>query len=176
MDVTEFEKFLTLYEKDIYNFCLYLARNQQAAEDLYQETMLFAFETRADIDNLQNPKSYVLAIAAGKWKNSVRKAGRRAEIAPEIPLDSAFNAASPAENPTQNLERQELNACIQKGLDTLKEKVRIPLIMHYYEDFSLEEIAAALDIPTGTVKSRLHTGRKILKKFLEKGGIHEYQE
>ncbi|MCL1987231.1 MAG: RNA polymerase sigma factor [Firmicutes bacterium] len=176
MDVAKFEQFLTLYEKDIYTFCLYLARNQQAAEDLYQETILFAFEKCAEIDFQKNPKSYLLAIAAGKWKNAVRKASWRAKIAPELPLDFTLNASDNANDLSHNLEKQELQTAINKGLNALTEKLRVPLILHYYEDLSIEEIAGILEIPAGTIKSRLHNARKTMKKFLEREGINEYRE
>ncbi|MCL2014730.1 MAG: RNA polymerase sigma factor [Defluviitaleaceae bacterium] len=174
MDAAEFENFLTLYEKDIYTFCRYLAKNQQAAEDLYQETVLFAFEKRDDIDAARNPKSFLLAVAAGKWKSIVRKASRRANIAPEFPLEP--NIIDTAQTPAQLLEQKELTANVIAVVNRLNEKLRIPLILHYYNDFSIEEIAAALEIPAGTVKSRLHKARKTLKNLLEKEGINGYRE
>ncbi|MCL1995941.1 MAG: RNA polymerase sigma factor [Defluviitaleaceae bacterium] len=179
MNIAEFENFLETYEKDIYSFCLYLTQNLQEAEDLYQEVVLFAFERRADISfetNIaegKNPKSYMLAVAAGKWKNISRKRIRRAKIVPEIPLDPELNIADTNHNkePGYRLEQKEIQACINRGLNALKEKLRIPLIMYYYDDFSVGEIAKALKVPEGTIKSRLHKGRKTLEKFLEKEGF-----
>ena len=170
MDAIEFEKFLQAYERDLYSFCRYLAVNIHTANDLYQETVLHAFEGIAQIDASKNPKSYLFSIAVGKWKNFSRKVNRRTAIAPEIELETAIWATDGTE-PESIAEQNELNRCIQSGLADMKDKFRVPLLLFYFDNFSLEDIAVTCKIPTGTVKSRLHKGRALLKKTLEKEGF-----
>ena len=170
MNALEFERLLEVYGRDVYSFCRYLSNDGHIAADLYQETALAAFEMMGRIDSSQNPKSLLLSIAVGKWKNMRRKAVRRQGIAPEIPLDDAQSTNSanpPAEAALTNLQRES----IQKALSHIKDKFRVPLILHYFDDSPLETIAAILQIPVGTVKSRLHKGRALLKTALEKEGI-----
>ena len=170
MDAAGFEQFLQIYERDLYSFCRYLAMDIHTANDLYQETVLHAFEGMARIDVSKNPKSYLFSIAVGKWKNMSRKVNRRNAIAPEMTLETAIKVAGGAE-PESLAEQNEINRCIQKGLTDMKDKFRVPLLLFYFEDFSLEDIAALCKIPVGTVKSRLHKGRALLKKTLEKEGF-----
>ena len=73
----EFEQLVMNTGPDIYSFCLQLARNREEAEELYQETMLAAMERHRKIDTLQNPKSYLLGIAVGLWKNRRSRIARR---------------------------------------------------------------------------------------------------
>lgn len=170
MSISEFEKFLEQYEKDIYSFCRHLAMDSDIGWELYQETALAAFEMRGKINLESNPKSLLLSIAAGKWKNMRRKAARRQDIAPEVQLDLAWNAAEKSTTESE-AERKQRNRIICKALSEIKDKFRIPLILHYFDDMPTEAIGRVLKIPAGTVKSRLFKGRELLKKSLTKEGI-----
>lgn len=81
MNVTELEKCIELYGKDIYAFCRQLTYSQQEAEELYQDTFLKAMELLQKIDAGQNPKSYLLSIALRLWKNHKKKYATRKRIA-----------------------------------------------------------------------------------------------
>ena len=170
MDVSDFERFLQVHERDLYSFCRYLAMDIHVANDLYQETVLHAFEGIALIDVSKNPKSYLFSIAVGKWKNFSRKINRRKVVAPEITLETAIWATDGNE-PESLAEQNELKRCIQKCLKNMKDKFRVPLLLFYFDDFPIETIATLCEIPVGTVKSRLHKGRTLLKKNLEKEGF-----
>lgn len=174
MTVAEFEQFIETYERDVFTFCKYLAINQDTASDLYQETILAAFEMIARIDTTNNPKSFLLAIAAGKWKNMRRKIQRRQNIAPETPLEAWSNTSLLGENPTADAaQNAALQQAVHKAIAELKDKFRIPLILHYFDDYPTETIATICNIPTGTVKSRLHKARILVKKSMERSGVHE---
>ena len=81
MNVTELEKCIELYGKDIYAFCRQLTYSQQEAEELYQDTFLKAMELLQKIDAAENPKSYLLSIALRLWKNHKKKYACRKRIA-----------------------------------------------------------------------------------------------
>jgi len=172
MTVAEFEHFLEAYERDVFTFCRHLANNTDIAGDLYQETALAAFQMIDRIDKNSNPKSLLFAIAAGKWKNMRRKSFRRQSIAPELPLEDwadTATAQSPTEDAAQNALQQQ---AIHNAVAEMKDKFRVPLILHYFDNCPTEEIAQVCNIPVGTVKSRLHKARALLKKSLEKEGFH----
>jgi len=172
MTVAEFEHFLEAYERDVFTFCKHLAMNHDTASDLYQETALAAFEMMESIDKNNNPKSLLFAIAAGKWKNMRRKSHRRHAIAPELPLEDWTNTAT-APNPTEAAAQNMLQQReIATAISEMKDKFRIPLILHYFDDCPTQEIAEICKIPVGTVKSRLHKARELLKKSLEKESFH----
>jgi len=176
MTVAEFEHFLEAYERDVFTFCKYLvnsANSHYTAQDLYQETVLAAFEMIERIDISNNPKSLLLSIAAGKWKNMRRKLFRRQAIAPELPLED-WTGQPGLQNPTEEAaQNADLQRAIHAALAQMKDKFRIPLILHYFDNCPTEEIAKICNIPVGTVKSRLHKGRALLKTALERNGFHE---
>lgn len=153
---------------DIYRFCCILTGNKPDGDDLYQETFLKAVEKAQRIDSGQNPKAYLLATAAGLWKSRRRKLARRNRIAPVEQWDEAADGTEAQQAGAEELvlSREERHA-VREAVARLSPRLKLPLYMHYNAGMSLEDIAAALGIPAGTVKSRLHHARKALKKQLE---------
>ncbi len=172
MEASEFEKIITKYEKDIFNFCRHLTVEQDAAEELYQDTLLKAFEVCERIQGSDNPKSFILSIAIGKWKNHRRKTSRRRELVPQQSLEGQeLEVADSQISIQKQLEQQEDRKAVRTALMRVEEKFRIPLILLYQEEMKLDQIAIILKIPRGTVKSRLYKGRELLKQELEKEGF-----
>jgi len=167
--VAEFEQFLETHEQDVFTFCKHLAASHHTACDLYQETALAAFAMVKRLDTSHNPKAFLFAIAVGKWKNMRRKAARRQTIAPEIPLEQwqSTGGNSTEQAALDNLQQE----AIHRAVNSLDDKFRIPLILHYFGNHPLEAIAQVCDIPAGTVKSRLHKARALLAKILQKEGF-----
>ncbi|HBZ04010.1 MAG TPA: RNA polymerase subunit sigma-24 [Lachnospiraceae bacterium] len=165
MESVSIEKYIEEYGKDIYSFCMYLTKNRFDADDLYQQTFLVAYE-KGSIDSDKNPKSYLITIAVNIWNNQIRKTMWRRKKADIIQYDE--DALERIEDKDGSIEeelidKEEKNR-IRKIVDTLPDKMRIVILMFYMEDMSIEDIAAALKIPAGTVKSRLFKAKKILKE------------
>ena len=169
----EFEQLVMNTGPDIYAFCLQLTRNRDEAEELYQETMLAAMERHGKIDILQNPKSYLLGIAIGLWKNLRRRIARRNRILPQTSLDAQLEEVYPTES-TQSLEEEilegELQKVVRRMAEELPEKYRLVVYLYYSRQQKIEEIASMLHIPKGTVKSRLHKARSMMKDRMEAEG------
>jgi len=166
----EIDSLVTQYGKVVYRFCLRLAQNKYNADDLYQETFLKAVEMYNKIDKNNNPKGFLIAIAAGLWKNNRRKYERRQRIAPEEELNEelAYSTfCSYSATPEEIVILKERCKEIRTAADKLNDRLRIPLYMYYTAEMSVEDIAKALRIPKGTVKSRLHKARTYLKNTLE---------
>lgn len=178
MDAYEFERFFAEHERDLYSFCRYVAgiNAADAAGDLFQDTVLAAFEMRARIDSSQNPKAFLFSVAVGKWRNSRRKFWRRQTKIPEVPLEASHaEPHAPAESsPESHAQSAFVKTAIRRALAGLNDKFRLPLILHYFDEWGLETIAEICGVPKGTVKSRLFKGRALMKAALEKEGIHEY--
>ena len=165
MESVSIEKYIEEYGKDVYSFCMYLTKNRFDADDLYQQTFLVAYE-KGSIDSDKNPKSYLITIAVNIWNNQIRKTMWRRKKADIIQYDE--DALERIEDKDRSIEeeliyKEEKNR-IRKIVDTLPDKMRIVILMFYMEDMSIEDIAAALKIPAGTVKSRLFKAKKILKE------------
>lgn len=170
MDIDELIELVKLHGKSIYSFCYRLTGNKEDTDDLYQETFLKAVELRHKMDASRNPKSFLISIAIRVHKNHRRKLAWRQRIAPTAELHEAANKSGslPSEAaPEDAVLSLELRTMIQDAAHRLDDKMKLPLYMYYTADMTVEEIASALRIPTGTVKSRLHKARKIMRKVLE---------
>ena len=166
----QIEHYINEYGKQIYSFCVYITGDRDAADDLYQQTFLVAIE-KNEIREDQNPKSYLLSIAVNLWNNQRRKyLWRRKKVNvvffEEGAEDQLMDRSSSVEDEAE--QRDEINR-IRQAVQTLPDKLRIVILMHFMEEMSVEEVARVLEIPAGTVKSRIHKAKAVLREKLTKG-------
>ena len=170
MTKRELEMCIDDYGKDIYSFCKHLTNNPLEADDLYQDTFLMAVELKEKIEYSNNPKSYLLSVALRIWKNKKRKFAWRKRIA-DVQSIADERDADMGESAEPSLEERitikEKDESIRMAVNRLPEKQKIVVLLFYMEDLSTAQIAETMKIPIGTVLSRLHQARKILKKELE---------
>lgn len=176
MDVSLIESLVDEYGKDIYNFCKKITYNEFDAEELYQDTFLKAMDAADRIDTDNNPKSYLLSVAVSLWNNKKRKYARRNRIAPTeyFDADDSKEFVSNEKTPEELVLKNELYEVVRKCINELDEKMRVPVLLHYNAQMPLEEIAKILNCPQGTVKSRLHKARTLLKERLEVYGVEGF--
>lgn len=173
MELQQLEQLADQYGSLLYSFCLRLTGHRENGEDLCQQAFLKAVELRERIDVQRSPKSFLFALAVGIWKNEKRKLWRRQSIFPmAYPAAEEIiqKAVSREQQPEEQILQQALCCQVSQTVQGLKEKYRLPVLMHYTAGFSIEEIGKILKIPPGTVKSRLYYARKIIKKELEAKG------
>lgn len=171
MKAWELEKCIDEFGTEIYRFCMKLCMDKANAEDLYQQTFLKALESDMELDWEQNPKALFFSFAYNLWKSEQRKNARRSTLVPCVNFDEANENALPSEeNIEENIFRQELIVEINKIIENLPEKFRIPLILYYLFEQPVDEIAKEIKKTPGTVKSRLFKGRSLIKKRLEELG------
>lgn len=170
MDIDELIELVKLHGKSIYGFCYNLTGNKEDTDDLYQETFLKAVELRLKMDASRNPKAYLISIAIRLHQNHRRKLAWRQRIAPTAEFDETVNKSgslASVATPEDAVLSLELHTMIQEAAHRLDDKLKLPLYMYYTAEMTVEEIASALRIPQGTVKSRLHKARKTMRKVLE---------
>lgn len=168
MEHEQLEALVREHGKAVYGFCLRLAGKEADADDLYQETFVKAVELNRELDGGRNPKAFLLSVAVGVHRNRRRKAAWRQRIAPAGEFaEEAVAARDESASPEEALLLRERQNRLLGAAERLDERLRIPLYLHYTADLSVEEIAALLRIPQGTVKSRLHKARKRIKSLLE---------
>jgi RNA polymerase sigma-70 factor (ECF subfamily) len=171
VDAREIEKCIDDFGTDIYRFCLKLCADKADTEDLYQQTFLKALETEWTLDWEKNPKALFFSLAHNLWKSDRRKQARRNIIAPCGKFDDEAEAILYSEeNIEEGYLQKELIAEVRQIIQTLPEKFQVPLILFYLSDCPIEQIAAIIKKPPGTVKSRLFKGRILIKKRLEDAG------
>lgn len=171
MDSTMLEKCILDYGKDVYSFCLYMTRNKETAEDLYQQTFLVAVE-KGELDENRNPKSYLISIAANLWNNQKRKYLWRKKKANVVYFqdEDLTKLSSDDETVEETIVKQDEVELVRSLVNKLPDKMRIVILMYYMEEMSVDEIAKALHIPSGTVKSRMYQAKNRLK-----GGMVQYE-
>lgn len=172
MELEDIEDIISEYGNVIYKFCIKLTQNKEDGEDLYQQTFLKAVELKNKLDKNNNPRSFLVSVEVKTWKNSVRKNNRRTFIAPNVNIDKheLMDLKDINTNTELNIIKKETEKEVNLVVGMLEDKFKIPIIMYYTAELSLEEISKALKIPKGTVKSRLHKARQIIKKELEDMG------
>lgn len=168
MTTEELNQLIIEHGKHVYSFCCNLTGNTAEAEDLYQDTILKAVELSHRLNSSGNPKSFLMGISVKIWQNHKRKfAVRQNIIRLEEYDDNLMQAESSDYQPEKELLRKETIAAVRIAVKELPDKFKTVLYMYYTAEMSVEDIAVALHIPKGTVKSRLHKGRNLLKQDLE---------
>jgi RNA polymerase sigma-70 factor (ECF subfamily) len=160
-DVEAFVRLLNRHEKPLLYFLRRLVPNSDDALDLHQEVWLDAFR---GLKSLQIPE----AFRAWLYRIAHHKAARfvRDEIRHEQAVD--FLAQTRSESPELDGEISLDAEALHKALELLAPHHREILVLHYLRDFSTQELAAVLDCPSGTVKSRLYHARLELRNIVER--------
>lgn len=152
----------------LYGVAMRLTRRPSNAEDLVQETYLKAFRFSSTFERGTNLKAWLITILHNTWRNMLRHDRRDPiEVDSEI-VDRAAATAEHAETPEQILQRATLDADLQAALDGLPEAFRTAVWLRDVEELSYADIARALEVPIGTVMSRISRGRRLLFERLTK--------
>jgi RNA polymerase sigma-70 factor, ECF subfamily len=150
----------------LYGAALRLTRNADRAQDLVQDTYLKAIRARRSFADGTNLKAWLFTILQNTWRNRQRDRARsRIEFDSEVveqSADAAIGSRARHETPESLLLRDTLNADLQAALDGLGDAFREVVWLRDVDELTYQEIADVLDIPIGTVMSRLSRGRRQL--------------
>src|ERR1043166_9014537 len=151
------------YQLPLYVYVFELVHDEQASLDIVQETFINATRQLASLRDDEKFGSWLFGIAHQKCIQRWRKQGREQTALEELaamPLEAE-------EDPAEFLVRREQEAEFMQLVNRLPLPQRSALLLHFVEDFSLEEIADITGAQLGTVKSRLHYAKKALRKLIE---------
>ena len=173
-DQADFEKDAMEFAPQLYSAALRMTRNAADAEDVVQETFLKAYRAYHTFEAGTNLKAWLYRILTNTYINRYRKQVRRPNEVDFGEVEDLYlykrmgsvesgRAARSAED--QVLE-SFVDADVKAAVEELPEHFRMPVLLADVEGFSYKEIAEILDVPIGTVMSRLHRGRKALQKAL----------
>lgn len=146
-----------------------LTRNPSEAEDLVQDAVLKAIRAQGQFESGTNLRAWLLKILTNTFINRYRRGGLERSVleSPDAdPLADGWVSASTIEamrDPESQALRPILEAEIGKALDELPDEFRLAVVLSDVEDLSYKEIADIMGCPIGTVMSRLHRGRRMLK-------------
>jgi RNA polymerase sigma-70 factor (ECF subfamily) len=155
----------------MYSSALRMTRNPADAEDLVQETFLRAYRGFAGFQEGTNLKAWLYRILTNTFINSYRKKQREPKTVPDDNVEDWYLydrlAAQSSEASAEATVLETMpDEDVKAALDALPEAFRMAVLLADVEGFSYKEIAEILDIPIGTVMSRLHRGRRALEKAL----------
>lgn len=167
-----FEEFIAPHLPAAYNLARWLTADADAARDVVQEACLRAFRF-LDAYRGGNSRVWLLTIVRNTCYSMHEQARRHSGLEEEFDEESHYPAAfahgapcaTPAE-PERLLQLSEDRALIQRAVDSLPTEYREVIVLREIEEFSYKEIASIMNVPTGTVMSRLARARSILQKKL----------
>ena len=169
-DKSAFDEFYKLTSPKAYFIALKITQNEHDAEDILQESYIKALEKLNEIDVSQNAMSWFCRIVANKSRDLLKSKkplvfeGEDENFFEEIPEDKTEFC------PEENLNQEELRLEVMAAIDELTDEKRACIMMMYFGEMSVKEIAESIELPESTVKNRLYTARKDLKSKFEKNG------
>ncbi len=173
-DQANFERDALQFSPQLYSAALRMTRNPADAEDLVQETFLKAYRAYDTFTAGTNLKAWLYRILTNTYINKYRKEKRRPS---EVDLGDVQDlylyrqiGSEESAGASQSVEERVLDGLVEsdikEAVEELPENFRLPVLLADLEGFAYKEIAEILDIPIGTVMSRLHRGRKAMQKRL----------
>lgn len=169
-DQAAYSDVVQFYQERIYQHCYRMLGNKHEAEDLAQEAFIRAYVNIDSFDERRKFSTWLYRIATNLTIDRIRKRKPDYYLDAEIKgtegltMYSQLSSTNPL--PLEEVENLELNHYIHQQISELPPKYRSIIILRYLEEFSLQEISDILDIPIGTVKTRIHRGREALRKKL----------
>ena len=169
-----FEELIKLHQKAVYAVCWRICRNEEDAMDAAQETFLAAWRGLGKFRGEAAFSTWLTRLATNASLDLLRKKKRSGqEVSLEDAEEGGAQPVSEEELPQEQVERQERVEAVQQALLTLSDEHREVLVLREMRQLSYEEIADALDISVGTVRSRISRGREKLREVLLQGNFFE---
>ncbi|MEX2218007.1 MAG: RNA polymerase sigma factor [Phycisphaerales bacterium] len=165
-DTEAFRALIRTHQEDLLRFLIRLTGDRQAAEDIFQETFLQVHISADTFDPTRRFKPWLFTIAANKARDLLRKRVRRQEVDLSAPVNRGDDDGGQSfidlmqvniPPPEEGLESEEREGQVQRAIDRMPPALKEILLLAYFQRLSYAQIADELQIPLGTVKSRLHS-------------------
>lgn len=169
-DQSAFEEIVSFYQNKVFQICYRMLGNSHEAEDAAQETFVRAYMNIHSFDEKRKFSTWLYRIATNLSIDRIRKKKPDCFLDAEIKGSDGLTMYSQMSTdqrlPEEEVESMELQDYIQKQILSLPPKYRSVIVLRYIDELSLQEISEVLDMPIGTVKTRIHRGREALRKKL----------
>ena len=171
-ELNQLEFLVDAYGGRLYGLCRKLTETVPDADDLYQDTWVRVLDSIHRFDVRQRFLPWLFTICLNRYRDRYwrsRRWSRRIVNSNGNPGEPDPLEEAPDRNPgaDQLLAATEELDRLRHAVNRLDDTIRIPLLLYYYREFGLAEIARMMDIPEGTVKSRLARARQLLKELME---------
>jgi RNA polymerase sigma-70 factor (ECF subfamily) len=169
-DQDAFGEIVEIYKNSVYQLCYRMLGGQHEAEDMAQEAFIRAYVNINSFNQELKFSTWLFRIATNLCIDRIRKKKPDYYLDAEVSGTEGLNMYSQIPSntplPEQELESLELHETVQKEILKLPEKYRSAIVLKYIEELSLNEISEILELPLGTVKTRIHRGREALRQQL----------
>ncbi|ETA81447.1 RNA polymerase sigma factor [Youngiibacter fragilis] len=155
------EHYIEKHGRRLYGLCRTLCTNPSDADDLYQETWLKVCARIGLYDKTNEFEGWLTRICVNTYKDQLRKRLRS-------PIFDGFRSQEAKDTVMENvsaIEKQD-SSDLHDAVERLPDKLRTTIILYYFQDLDISHTAYSLQIPAGTVKSRLNKAKKLLKEML----------
>lgn len=176
----DFQKEAMVHIDSLYNFALRMTGDPEDANDLVQETYMKAYRFFDSFEKGTNCKAWLFRILKNSYINKYRKESKEPDKVDYDDIKEFYHTVKHSSLDSNDMQEKLFNELLDdevaRALDSLPEDFREVVQLCDIEGFTYEEIANMVDCPIGTVRSRLHRGRKILReKLLEYARQHGYK-
>lgn len=168
-DFEAFGRIVDAYQSRVLGFVRRMVRNEEEALDVTQEVFIKAYQAMDGFDGRSSLRSWLFKIAYNLCVDRSRRQKRHPQtfsLEPTTDGEEPMDFADTRWNPEQQVLGDELYEVVNHAIETMSEKLRTVLLLHDKEDMGYEEIAQAVDIPVGTVKSRLFLARAHVQDYV----------
>ena len=182
-DERAFRELVSAHRDRVYNITFRMLGNRAEAEDVAQEVFITVFKTIESFREESKFSTWLYRVAVNHCKNRIKYLARRHDRdRDELDETNANSSSSDAQisapipsAPDRALEGAQMEKILQEAIAALEEDQRLVVVLRDVEDLSIEEICEITGLPDGTVKSRLHRARLVLRKKLQRhvGDNHE---
>jgi RNA polymerase sigma-70 factor (ECF subfamily) len=165
-DASAVEHFVQTYQGDVYRLALSILDDSSEAEDATQEALLAALRALDSFHGASSLKTWLFSITINICRSHLQNYKRRERLKHVLGGILKIRKSPTVEDSAiQNVA----NKALWQSIHSMDEKHRIPIVLRYFHDLSVPEIANILQIPEGTVHSRLNSARRLLHDVLKEG-------
>jgi RNA polymerase sigma-70 factor (ECF subfamily) len=173
-----FEELVAKYQPKVFSMALSFTRNREAADDLAQEVFLKAYLALPRFHGKSEFGTWLYRISINHVRDFLRKKGRAKEVSLDDVPEASVSDREQAEKAEQERETEARRTLVQKFVQALPERYRVILTLRDIQGLAYEEISRILKLSPGTVDSRLHRARRMLRLKLApylaaEGGANE---
>jgi len=178
--VAAFNTLVWRWQDRLYNFVLRYVGNREEARDLCQQIFIRAYRSLSGLRDPERFSTWIYQIALNTCRDRLRQRQRHSSLSldrfeeehgqPHPALERVDAQPPPAD---AGMHEQDLRDLLSRALQAIPEEQRVVVVMKEYQNLKFTEIAAVLETPINTVKSRLYSGLKGLRKIFDQWGISE---
>lgn len=158
------------YRQPLFGYLFRMLSSTEDAQDLFQETFLRVFRHAGRFDSARSFRPWLYSIATNLVRNTYRSRKYRETVPLDRPDDAggslAARLAGRSRLPPEAAQREESRRIVNRAVSELPAKGRAALVLYYYQGLSYEDVSQTLEIPLGTVKSRIHNAMARLDRAL----------